>query len=120
MTAMIVTKAIISLSNIVVSCKGVPTGTKIAGEYYEPFNQGLNVRSAGCTSEDSSGLTNVICTADTSEEDFKVVKRTYNKDGKEISSETKCEKKRITMNFTFFINDSGTEPEIRLMSCELS
>ena len=62
------------------------------------------------------GLHDITWSTNTSEEEFKVVVREYDKNGKEISSITK----RIGMEFIFFINDSGNKPEIRLMSCVLS
>ena len=66
------------------------------------FNQGMNVGSDGSMKESSMGLHDITWSTNTSEEEFKVVVREYDKNGKEISSITKTEKKRIGMEFIFY------------------
>lgn len=48
------------------------------------------------------GLHDITWSTKTSEEEFKVVVREYDKNGKEISSIIKTEKKRIGMEFFFY------------------
>ena len=103
MNAIVVTKAVVTLSNIVVSCRSVPAGTTVNGKYYEPFNHGMNVGSDGRMKESSMGLHDITWSTNTSEEEFKVVVREYDKNGKEISSIIKTEKKRIGMEFIFLL-----------------
>ena len=62
----------------------------------------MNVGSDGSMKESSMGLHDITWSTNTSEEEFKVVVREYDKNGKEISSITKTEKKRIGMEFIFY------------------
>ena len=66
------------------------------------------------------GLQDVACEAETSNLEFKVAVITY--DNGEKVTEIRTEEKQIQLKFLFFVyvNDSLADPEIRLMSCELS
>ena len=119
----IVTKAVVAIDNITLSCYGVSAGGSNSGVRYAPFDYsniiiGSNNIEAtdGMTAESPFGLLNVDCSITTKKMEFKVMVETYVNNKK--STAVKAEDVQIQLNFSFFIN--GSVPEISLESCQIS
>ena len=114
----VITEVEISFNNMRAYCEGTTSGNKVDGTCYETFNHEIEVNVEGFTKDSSFGIQDISFTRFSKETDLKVTITKYNKKGEVISSETKTEKKSLTLDFDFAVNDSI--PEIRLRSCNIS
>ena len=110
----------VKIKDIMLSRYGIPSGGSNSGVRYDPYNQVMTAKPLEVLAECPLGLQDAVCETKTSALKFKVTVITY--DNGEKVTEIRTEEKQIKMTFLFLVyfNAPLDNPEIRLMSCELS